>query len=85
MGALGEALGRVPMFQRETYTVKLRRRALLRRSAAEQADASASGAELRRVLGAFDLLMLGIGGIIGATRAHPRPPARPPAGAFGCV
>lgn len=31
-----------------------------------EGDKAVSGGELRRVLGAFDLLMLGIGGIIGA-------------------
>ncbi len=45
---------------------KFRRKAFALYSLSQQQDRSASGAALKKVLGPFDLVLLGIGGIIGA-------------------
>lgn len=46
--------------------VMRRRKAFVVRSLEETSDRSASGFDMHRVLGAFDLLLLGTGCIIGA-------------------
>eukprot|EP00798_Chlamydomonas_sp_ICE-L_P001959 gene1959-33372_t len=55
--AKGAALGLWEKFKRKAFVI---------RSFDDQSDTSASGHEMKRVLGPIDLLMLGIGCIIGA-------------------